>query len=88
MARVQLRLSVLRGKFDVFLTPFVFHPQLVVRGSSENVPGVIVPVYVVRMFRVMQRIRDVRQVNITVAERYRHFGPSMSGVCQPSVSPA
>ncbi|SVT00219.1 Uncharacterised protein [Klebsiella pneumoniae] len=37
-------------------------------------PGVIVPVHQVGMFGVVQRIRDVRQVNITVAERYRHFG--------------
>ncbi|VAU34266.1 Uncharacterised protein [Klebsiella variicola] len=74
MARIQLRLSVLRGEFDVFLTPFVFHPQLVVRRGAQHVAGVIVPVHQVGMFGVVQRIRDVRQINITVAVRYRHFG--------------
>ncbi|VAS21834.1 Uncharacterised protein [Klebsiella pneumoniae] len=74
MARVQLRLSVLRGEFDVFLTTPVFHSQLVVRRGAQHIAGVIVPVHQVGMFGVVQRIRDVRQVNITVAVRNRHFG--------------
>ncbi len=58
----------------MLLTPFVFHPQLVVRRGAQHVAGVIVPVHQVGMFGVVQRIRDVRQVNIAIAVRYRHLG--------------
>ena len=59
----------------MLLAAFVFHPQLVVRRGAQHVAGVVVPVHQVRMFGVVQGIRNVRQVNITVAVRYRHFGP-------------
>ncbi len=58
----------------MFLTTPVFHSQLVVRRGAQHIAGVIVPVHQVGMFGVVQRIRDVRQVNITVAVRNRHFG--------------
>ncbi len=53
----------------------VFHPQLVVRRCTEDVAGVVVPGDGVRGRRVVQRVRDVRQVNVAVAAGNGHFGP-------------
>ncbi|SAH09041.1 Uncharacterised protein [Enterobacter hormaechei] len=59
----------------MLLTALILHPQLVVRRSAQHVAGVVVAGHGVRMFRVVQRIRDVRQVDVAVAVRNRHFGP-------------
>ena len=73
MPAVELRLAVFRGEFDMLLAALILHPQLVVRRGSQDVAGVVVSGDGVRMFRVVQCIRDVRQVNITVAVGNRHF---------------
>ncbi|CAM7091146.1 hypothetical protein ENINMM100B1_23130 [Enterobacter intestinihominis] len=75
MPAVELRLAVLRGEPDVLLTALILHPQLVVRRSAQHVAGVVVAGHGVGVFRVVQRIRDVRQVDVAVAVRNRHFGP-------------
>ncbi|SAF03328.1 Uncharacterised protein [Enterobacter roggenkampii] len=59
----------------MLLAALILHPQLVVRRGAQHVAGVVVAGDRVRMFRIVQGICDIRQVNITVAVRYRHFGP-------------
>ncbi len=71
---VELRPAVFRGEFDMLLAALILHPQLVVRRGAQHVAGVIVTGDVVRVLRVVQRIRNVRQVDIAVAVRNRHFG--------------
>ncbi|CZY90888.1 Uncharacterised protein [Enterobacter cloacae] len=74
MPGIQLGFAVLRGKFDMLLAAPVFHPQLVVRGRAQHIAGVVVAGDVVRVFRIVQGVGDIRQVDVAVAVRDGHFG--------------
>ncbi|CAM8561631.1 hypothetical protein ENINMM144B1_23745 [Enterobacter intestinihominis] len=57
----------------MLFTPFIFHPQLVVRRRADHVTGAVLLRHMVNMPRVMQRMGDIGPVGVAFMECYRHF---------------
>ena len=74
MAEVELGFLVVGGKFDVFLSLLVFHPEFVVRPGTDDVPCVPIGRDVVGMGAVVHDAGDIRTVGIALDEGQHDFG--------------
>ena len=85
MAHIKLTFPVLRGELDMLLTPPVFKPQLIIRRSAQDVARVVITGDVVRVFRVVLSICNIRPVRVAAIKHHRHFR-SVKQRCMPAVS--